>query len=63
MWMTSVYPRARHKPAHGGALLKLHTGADNFVRPSMGAWVGYGLGTENENLPSWPFVRPSRTVA
>ena len=38
-------------PAHGGALLKLHTGSDQFVRPSMGAWVTYGLGTENENLP------------
>ncbi|MDP6446118.1 MAG: DUF1501 domain-containing protein, partial [Pirellulaceae bacterium] len=36
--------------AHGGALLKLHTGTDNFVRPSMGAWVTYGLGTENQNL-------------
>ena len=43
-------------PAHGGALLKLHTGADNFVRPSMGAWVGYGLGTENENLPSLSLI-------
>src|SRR4051812_45958453 len=37
-------------PAHGGAVLKLHTGSDNFVRPSMGAWVTYGLGTENQNL-------------
>ncbi|MBY0398038.1 MAG: DUF1501 domain-containing protein, partial [Thermoleophilia bacterium] len=31
--------------AHGGALLKLHTGSDNFVRPSMGSWITYGLGT------------------
>ncbi|MDP6904285.1 MAG: DUF1501 domain-containing protein [Verrucomicrobiota bacterium] len=46
-------------PAHGGALLKLHTGADNFVRPSMGAWVGYGLGTENENLPSFVTICPT----
>ena len=46
-------------PAHGGALLKLHTGADNFVRPSMGAWVGYGLGTENENLPSLVTICPT----
>ena len=28
-------------PAHGGALLKLHTGSDQFVRPSLGAWVTY----------------------
>jgi len=40
-------------PAHGGALLKLHTGSDQFVRPSMGSWVTYGLGTENENLPAF----------
>ncbi len=40
-------------PAHGGALLKLHTGSDNFVRPSMGSWVVYGLGTENRNLPAF----------
>ena len=46
-------------PARGGALLKLHTGADNFVRPSMGAWVGYGLGTENENLPSFVTICPT----
>ena len=40
-------------PAHGGALLKLHTGSDTFVRPSMGSWVAYGLGTFNENLPGF----------
>jgi hypothetical protein len=46
-------------PAHGGALLKLHTGSDNFVRPSMGAWVSYGLGTENSNLPSFITICPT----
>jgi len=46
-------------PAHGGALLKLHTGADNFVRPSMGAWVSYGLGTENSNLPAFVTICPT----
>jgi hypothetical protein len=46
-------------PAHGGAVLKLHTGSDNFVRPSMGAWVAYGLGTENANLPSFVTVCPT----
>ena len=45
--------------AHGGAALKLHTGSDNFVRPSMGAWVSYGLGTENSNLPSFVTVCPT----
>ncbi len=46
-------------PAHGGALLKLHTGSDNFVRPSMGAWVSYGLGTENDNLPAFVTICPT----
>lgn len=46
-------------PAHGGALLKLHTGSDNFIRPSMGAWVVYGLGTENENLPAFITICPT----
>jgi hypothetical protein len=46
-------------PAHGGAVLKLHTGSDNFVRPSMGAWVAYGLGTENANLPAFITICPT----
>lgn len=46
-------------PAHGGAVLKLHTGSDNFVRPSMGAWVAYGLGTENRNLPAYITICPT----
>ncbi len=45
--------------AHGGALLKLHTGSDNFVRPSMGAWITYGLGTENQNLPGFITICPT----
>ncbi len=45
--------------AHGGAALKLHTGSDNFVRPSMGAWVTYGLGTENSNLPGFITICPT----
>ena len=46
-------------PAHGGALLKLHTGSDTFVRPSMGAWVSYGLGTENTDLPAFVTICPT----
>jgi len=45
--------------AHGGALLKMHTGSDTFVRPSMGAWISYGLGSENENLPSFITINPT----
>ena len=45
--------------AHGGALLKLHTGSDNFIRPSMGSWINYGLGTENRNLPGFVTICPT----
>jgi hypothetical protein len=46
-------------PAHGGALLKLHTGSDSFVRPSIGSWVSYGLGTENADLPAFLTICPT----
>ncbi len=46
---------------HGGALLELHTGSDTFVRPSMGSWITYGLGTENQNLPGFITVCPTLT--
>ncbi len=45
--------------AHGGALLKLHTGSDTAVRPSLGSWVSYGLGSENQNLPSFLTINPT----
>ncbi|HEY0551811.1 MAG TPA: DUF1501 domain-containing protein [Verrucomicrobiae bacterium] len=44
--------------AHGPATLFLHCGSTTFVRPSMGAWVNYGLGTENENLPGFVAIAP-----
>lgn len=46
-------------PAHGGASLKLHTGSDNFVRPSIGSWVSYGLGAENVDLPGFVTICPT----
>jgi hypothetical protein len=45
--------------AHGGALLALHTGSDTFVRPSMGSWILYGLGSENQNLPGFVTICPT----
>ena len=45
--------------AHGPATLFLHTGTTTFVRPSMGSWVTYGLGTENANLPGFVSLSPS----
>ena len=55
-FLNSVYGT---NAAHGGAALKLHTGSDTFVRPGMGAWVNYGLGTENENLPGFLTICPT----
>ena len=46
---------------HGGALLELHTGTDTFVRPSMGSWITYGLGSENQNLPGYITMCPTLT--
>ena len=45
-------------PAHPQAFVQLHTGSFQFVRPSMGSWVLYGLGTENENLPGFISLSP-----
>ncbi len=45
--------------AHGPATLFLHCGSTNFVRPSMGSWVLYGLGSENRNLPGFVSIAPS----
>ncbi len=38
---------------HEPALYKIHSGRMLTGRPSMGAWVAYGLGTENQNLPAY----------
>ena len=45
-------------PAHPQAFLELHTGTSQFVRPSVGAWTVYGLGTENQNLPGFISLAP-----
>ena len=45
--------------AHGPSTLFLHTGNINLVRPSMGSWINYGLGAENENLPAFISIGPS----
>jgi len=45
-------------PAHPQATIALHTGSATFVRPSVGAWVLYGLGTQNQNLPGFITINP-----
>ncbi|MCA9222368.1 MAG: DUF1501 domain-containing protein, partial [Planctomycetales bacterium] len=47
--------------AHPIAIPVLHTGEFQFVRPSLGSWVLYGLGTENQNLPGFFTIKPTRT--
>src|SRR5262245_43706647 len=49
-------------PAHDLASLQFHTGAINDLRPSWGAWVSYGLGTENQSLPSYISILPGPDV-
>jgi len=44
---------------HDKATMGMHTGSFNFARPSVGAWVSYGLGTENRNLPSFMVLAPA----
>jgi len=45
--------------AHGPSTLFLHTGATSQVRPSIGSWILYGLGTENQSLPGFVSLQPS----
>ncbi len=50
-------------PAHPQAFAQLHTGTTQFIRPSLGAWTLYGLGTENENLPGFITINPPGNAA
>jgi hypothetical protein len=48
---------------HYNATLGMHTGSFNFARPSFGAWVSYGLGSPNRNLPSFVVLAPHTPYA
>ena len=48
---------------HYNATLGMHTGSFAFARPSLGSWVSYGLGTMNQNLPSFVVIAPKQTYA
>ena len=56
--------RAMHtdNKAHAPATLQFHTGTLSEVWPSMGSWISYGLGTENENLPGFITIHPPGDV-
>ena len=45
-------------PAHPQAFVQMHTGSSQFIRPSLGAWALYGLGTQNQNLPGFITMDP-----
>jgi hypothetical protein len=49
-------------PNHEPALLQMCTGNVQPIRPSMGSWLLYGLGTENQNLPGYVVLRPSPKI-
>ena len=49
-------------PNHEPALLQMHTGNVQPIRPSLGSWLLYGLGTENENLPGYVVLRPTPRI-
>src|SRR6187401_1153757 len=49
-------------PNHEPGLLLMHSGNQQPIRPSMGSWVSYGLGTENENLPAFVVLAPRKPV-
>ncbi|MFT5095251.1 MAG: hypothetical protein ACI8P0_004186 [Planctomycetaceae bacterium] len=48
---------------HYNATLGMHTGSFAFARPSLGAWVSYGLGSMNRNLPGFVVLAPRQTYA
>ncbi len=73
LWISELFPEvASHAdelcvirsmrtdlPAHPEAYLMLHTGSSQFIRPSLGAWTLYGLGTESDDLPGFISVKPT----
>jgi hypothetical protein len=72
LWVSEVFPEvAKHAddlcvirsmttdlPNHSQAFLQMHTGSFQFVRPSVGAWTLYGLGSANANLPGFVTLNP-----
>jgi hypothetical protein len=67
LWMSELLPEiGKHadelcliksmycdQPIHTRAMTQMHTGNAQFVRPSLGAWTLYGLGTENDSVPGF----------
>ncbi len=72
LWISDLFPELSQRaddlciingmhtdlPSHPQAFLQMHCGIFQFPRPSLGAWVLYGLGTENANLPGFITLGP-----
>ena len=72
LWFSELWPRLSNHaddicfihsmhtdlPSHPQAFGQMHTGSFQFVRPSLGAWTLYGLGSLNENLPGFITLNP-----
>jgi len=72
LWISELFPNLARQadhlcmihsmhtdlPNHSQAFTQMHTGSFQFIRPSMGAWALYGLGTENTNLPGFITLNP-----
>ncbi|MEY3173705.1 MAG: hypothetical protein RLZZ436_1619 [Planctomycetota bacterium] len=77
LWISDLFPevaahadklcllRSMHcdQPVHPQAMTQMHTGSAQFVRPSLGAWTLYGLGTENDSLPGFVALNPPAAAA
>ncbi|HAD59197.1 MAG TPA: DUF1501 domain-containing protein [Planctomycetaceae bacterium] len=72
LWISDLFPEVAKQaddltlirsmqcdqPVHPGAMTQMHTGTAQFIRPSLGAWTLYGLGTENDSLPGFVSLSP-----
>lgn len=77
LWISEIFPELAKNHAddlcviksmhgdtasHPTAVPFFHTGSFQFTRPSMGSWILYGLGSENQNLPGFITINPSQTL-
>ena len=60
--MTLIRSMQCDQPVHTAAMTEMHTGTAQFVRPSLGAWALYGLGTKNDSLPGFVSINPPDTA-
>lgn len=77
LWISNLLPELAKKadelcllrgmntdqPIHPTALTQMHTGTSQFIRPSLGAWTLYGLGSENDSLPGFVSMNPPAGTA